>query len=206
MARPGSTGERHRTARRPGCDPFVHAVNAGRRAAGSLAAGRRYGRRIHVLHLTDGELGELLCSPFAETELVRSDGIVVAIASPDDSEVHAVALEALVSLPCIVVGHGHSPADRPPYVDVVVDDAVTPADGLLTAIEANPIASVTLAMVLRGPRTGRWVRDWWRSRLRTRCCRPGPSSTGGVRAGRHGSVRRRPNRRCWYIVMVTASN
>ncbi len=113
-------------------------------------AGRRYGRRIHVLHLTDRELGELLCSPFAETELVRSDGIVVAIASPHDSEVHAVALERLASLPCVVVGHGHSPADRPPYVDVVVDDAVAPVDVLLAAIEVNPIASVTLAMALRG--------------------------------------------------------
>jgi hypothetical protein len=83
-------------------------------------------------------------------ELVRSDALVVVVASPDGSSPHARALERLTSLPCIVIGDGHSSADPPPHVDLLGDDEVATVDRVLATIEVHPIASVTLAMLLRG--------------------------------------------------------
>ena len=112
---------------------------------------RRYGRRIEVKSVSDGELDALLCSAFAVEELVRpdADALVVVVASPDGSRPWA-RLEQLASLPCIVIGDGHSPVDPPPHLDVLAEEGVATVDRLLATIETNPIAAVTLAMFLRG--------------------------------------------------------
>lgn len=102
--------------------------------------------------VSDGELDALLCSAFAVEELVRpdADALVVVVASPDGSRPRARALEQLASLPCIVIGDGHSPVDPPPHLDVLAEEGVATVDRLLATIETNPIAAVTLAMLLRG--------------------------------------------------------
>ncbi|HEX2383127.1 MAG TPA: enoyl-CoA hydratase/isomerase family protein [Acidimicrobiales bacterium] len=102
------------------------------------------------MHLSDGELDELLCSAFAEDELARSGDVVVVVASPDGASVRSGALERLASLPCVVIGEGHSVVAPPPHLDVVSEDAVAGVDRLLAAIEAKPIATVTLVMLLHG--------------------------------------------------------
>jgi hypothetical protein len=105
-----------------------------------------------VKSVSDGEVDALLCSAFAVEELVRpdADALVVVVASPDGSRPRARALEQLASLPCIVIGDGHSPVDPPPHLDVLAEEGVATVDRLLATIETNPIAAVTLAMLLRG--------------------------------------------------------
>jgi Enoyl-CoA hydratase/isomerase len=114
---------------------------------------RHYGRRIHVKRLSTGELDELLCSAFAVDELVRADGLVVIVTSPDGSRARPAALERLGSLPCIVIGDEGSPRSDSPLADVVVEKSVADVDRLMANIETNPLASVTLAMLLRGAET-----------------------------------------------------
>jgi len=99
------------------------------------------------LYLTDGELGELLGSAFAEDELARSGDVdvVVIVSSSDGTAANPGALERLSSLPCIVISDAGSS-----HVDVVAEDNVATVDALLQSIDMNPIASVTLAMLLRG--------------------------------------------------------
>jgi hypothetical protein len=118
-------------------------LTAGERRDGTVG-------RIHVTSLSDSELDALLCSPFAVEELVRSDALVVVVASPDGSTPGARALERLASLPCIVIGDGHAPADPPPHVDVLSEEGVATTGHLLATVVASPIASVTLSMLLRG--------------------------------------------------------
>jgi hypothetical protein len=147
----GPAGQSHRAARRPGRDvfvPLVHWVNADRRGMS-----RHYRRRIHVKHLSTGELDELLCSAFAVDELVRADGLVVVVASKDGSSVRPAALERLGSVPCIVIGDGGSADAGSTLADVVVEDGVADVERLLGNIETNPIASVTLVMLLRAAET-----------------------------------------------------
>jgi hypothetical protein len=113
---------------------------------------RRYGRRIHVKRLSIGELHELLCSAFAVDELVRADGLVIIVAAPDGTQARPAALERLGSLPCIVIGDG-SPGSASPLTDVIVENGVADIDRLIHNIETNPIASVTLTLLLRGAET-----------------------------------------------------
>jgi enoyl-CoA hydratase/carnithine racemase len=102
-----------------------------------------------VVSLTDGELDELLRSPFAPGELGgRADGVAIVV-SPGGSVGAAVAARA-AALPAVLIANGHDP-DRPPvHADVVVDAAVAGVDDVLATVEANPIAATTLAVLLRG--------------------------------------------------------
>jgi enoyl-CoA hydratase/carnithine racemase len=110
---------------------------------------RRYGRRIKVLHLADAELDALLRSPFAASELTAADGIVVAVAHADGTAVSNEATSELGSLPCLVVGADRA-GDTAPHLDAAVEPGAATVDQLLDAVDANPIASVTLALLLRG--------------------------------------------------------
>jgi enoyl-CoA hydratase/carnithine racemase len=110
---------------------------------------RRYGRRIKVLHLADAELDAILRSPFAAGELTTAADIVVAIAHVDGSGVTKEAVRELASLPCLVIGADRA-GDTAPHLDTADEPDVTTVDALLDAVDANPIASVTLALLLRG--------------------------------------------------------
>jgi enoyl-CoA hydratase/carnithine racemase len=73
----------------------------------------------------------------------------VAVVHADGTAVSTDALDELASLPCVVIGAGRA-GDAAPHLDATVEADVTTVDRLLDAVDANPIASVTLAVLLRG--------------------------------------------------------
>lgn len=105
---------------------------------------------IRTLELSDGELSEMLGSPFAGQHLADPRDLIVVITTPDGSRPGPQAVATLAALPCIVIGDGHDPRDPPDWLDLVIDTAVAGTEEVLAVVDANPIASVTLALVLRG--------------------------------------------------------
>ncbi len=98
-----------------------------------------------MLELTGPELVDELCSPWAAERLVEAGPVVVVedlAAVPADRQARARA--ALASLPILVVGD-----ETGALCDVVADDESDRAAILATAA-AQPVASVSLAVLLRG--------------------------------------------------------
>jgi Enoyl-CoA hydratase/isomerase len=58
-------------------------------------------------------------------------------------------LDRLASLPCVVVAVDRDAAEAPALADVVPDGRVASADDILAAVAANPVAAVSLALLLR---------------------------------------------------------
>jgi len=135
-----AAGEGHRPARRPGRRSFLHGI---------IVAKRSYGPVIRVLHVTDGELDALLASPRADDELREPVTIVVG---RDGGRVSQAALDRLTVTPCVVIGVGHDATAPPPHVDLVVEDDVCALDDVVATVDAHPLASTTLTVLLRsGP-------------------------------------------------------
>src|SRR5204862_5720604 len=94
-----------------------------------------------VEHVGEGELGELLRSPFAHEQLAERGPLVVVDTHsivPD-----ATAMSTFETVPVVLAGPTPSA-----LVDVVAEgDELTT---LASAIEQRPLASVALALLLRG--------------------------------------------------------
>lgn len=105
---------------------------------------------IRTLEVSDAELGELLCSPLAAHELSDPRDVVVIVTSPDGSALDPHAVGTLAALPCVVIGDGHDPRDPPDWVDALVEAPVNGVEKVLAVVDANPIAAVSLALLLRG--------------------------------------------------------
>jgi enoyl-CoA hydratase/carnithine racemase len=128
-------------------------VPRARRRSFLISTSQRYRRPIKVVSLSDGELGELLGTPFAATDFV-GDGGVAFVVTPGGP---APGADMLASLPCIVVATDRPAASPPAHADVVVEPDVASVDDVLATIDANPIASTALALLLRSaphPSTG----------------------------------------------------
>ncbi len=67
----------------------------------------------------------------------------------DGSAVSGAAVDELAALPCIVVGADRA-GDTATHLDTAADPDVATLDDLFDSIDAQPIASVTLALLLRG--------------------------------------------------------
>jgi enoyl-CoA hydratase/carnithine racemase len=108
----------------------------------------RYRRSIRVLTTTDGELAELVCSPFAAELLSDPDGLVV-VTTPDGSGSTDGAVDRLASLPCIVVADDRSTGARPLLADLTTEDGVASVDDIVRVAERNPVAATALVLCLR---------------------------------------------------------
>lgn len=103
--------------------------------------------------MSDGELGDLLRSPLAIENLRDPRDVVVVLSTPDGRRPSPEAVATLADLPCIVIGDGHDPNNPPEWLDAVLEPPVASVDDMLAVIDASPIASVTLALLLRGARS-----------------------------------------------------
>jgi hypothetical protein len=94
-----------------------------------------------VERVGEAELGQLLRSPFAQEELAERGPLVFIDTQsivPD-----AAAMSTLETVPVVIAGPTPSP-----LVDVAAEDDELAA--LAAAVEANPLASVALVLLLRG--------------------------------------------------------
>ena len=98
------------------------------------------------------DLVELLRSPYVDEEL--ADGLH-AVVDPADQAATGVFTEAAVdpgSLPVVIIGIGAA-GDRTTWAsvfDVVLTEDDLSLDSIVATIESNPIASTSLAVLLRG--------------------------------------------------------
>jgi enoyl-CoA hydratase len=129
-------------ARRPA------AVGRRRATAGGPRNGLRYRRGIRVLTTTDGELAELVRSPFAAELLSDPNGLVV-VTTPDGSMADEEVVAGLASFPCIVVGTDRSADATAPMTDLTADETVASADDIVRVVERNPVAATSLILCLR---------------------------------------------------------
>ena len=116
--------------------------------------------RIH--RFTAAEFATALATPEAADALSDPKGSVVLVALEDRSAPDAATGPlALATLPAVVVGT--SVSGIPAGADLV--DVVAPPDGddldaTVDAVAANPLASVSLALVLRSSLAGRGSATW----------------------------------------------
>jgi hypothetical protein len=108
-----------------------------------------------VLHLSDGELGALVLSPFAAESLTDPGGLVVLL-SPDRTVAGADVVDRLSSIPCVIVAVNRPPGEAPPTADTAPEEGVASVDDILGTVERCPIAATALALLLRssGPSLG----------------------------------------------------
>jgi hypothetical protein len=95
---------------------------------------------MRVVQVTDGEFSAI-ASTLRRRELVEP---AVVVTTADGSQV-----DVPESLPCIVVGLGHDADAPPPHVDLVIEPEVCALDDVLATVDANPLASTALALLLR---------------------------------------------------------
>jgi enoyl-CoA hydratase/carnithine racemase len=131
------------TATRPAARIVGPAAPAGHRA-------RRYRPPIHARHLSDSALADVLTTPLGPQDLADPGELTVVVATADGTRLPPEAAAALGSIPCVVLGLGHDPAAPPEHVDLVVEAGVATIDDVLATAARNPIATATLALLLRG--------------------------------------------------------
>jgi hypothetical protein len=98
--------------------------------------------------VTDAELAGLVRSPFS-SDALSADGVVV-VTSADGTTFDESTRRLLTSLPVVVIGLDRDAAAPPAHTDLVVDSGGDALDAVLATVEANPIASTSLAVLLRG--------------------------------------------------------
>lgn len=108
-----------------------------------------YSPAIRAIDLSDGELAELLASPFAAEELSDPSGLLVTVRPEAGAFVDH---RLLTSLPCVVVGVDRPAFDTPPWCDAVVDPAVTTIGAIEATVEATPLAATAFVLLLRSAR------------------------------------------------------
>lgn len=98
------------------------------------------------------DLVELLRSPYVDDELADGLHAIVVPADQVAADVLAESAPDPGSLPVVIIGVGAA-ADRdawPAVFDVVLTESDPQLDSIVATIEANPIASTSLAVLLRG--------------------------------------------------------
>ena len=134
------------------------------------ACGKGYVREIAVSLLSSSELLDLLDTPFAPDALASELGSVVVVDLKDAPDtVGPAVLEAVVTLPVVIVGlssRSDAPTEAAPTEAAPTEAAPTEAaaavtdlvlapddaeiDLVLERVEANPLAAISLALLLRG--------------------------------------------------------
>ena len=108
---------------------------------------------IQVTRLSSAELVDLLATPFAHDELAPATASVVVVDADDAAEPTPATLEALRTVPAVVIGTSTSGGRIAPesaaLVDVTADDDAV-LDEIVDTVRSNPLASTALALLLRG--------------------------------------------------------
>ena len=96
------------------------------------------------------ELVELLRSPYVDDQL--ADGLCAVVVPADDAASEVLAGTEPGSLPVVIIGVDATADPRawPDVFDVVLAEHDQNLEAILATIEANPIASASLAVLLRG--------------------------------------------------------
>jgi enoyl-CoA hydratase/carnithine racemase len=96
------------------------------------------------------ELVELLRSPYVDDQL--AEGLCAVVVPADDVACEVLAESEPGALPVVIIGVGSvaDPQAWPDVFDVVLTEDDQNLDAVLATIEANPIASASLAVLLRG--------------------------------------------------------
>jgi enoyl-CoA hydratase/carnithine racemase len=105
-----------------------------------------------ALHLDTTGLLDVLTTPASAGELSSAHGTAAVVVDLDATDLGTAAQHRLRALPCVTVAcHGGRPPSSGRWFDVLLgpeDEAL--ADDLVAAIEAHPLASTALAVLLRG--------------------------------------------------------
>lgn len=89
-----------------------------------------------------------MSSSFAAELLSDPEGLVV-LTAPDGTVPEGAVVEHLSSIPCVVVAIDRAPGESPLLADVAPEEPVASVDDILRAVTANPVAAVSLALLLR---------------------------------------------------------